>query len=675
MMHRPFIIAGPCSAESPEQLAATARALKRLGADFFRAGAWKPRTHPDDFDGYGVKALAWLAHIQHTLHLPVATEVANPKHIEAVLKAGLKGVWIGARTTVNPFAVQELAAALSGTAVKIFVKNPVNPDIALWVGALERFQKAGLTDLVAVHRGFSVYGPGGYRNAPIWSIPLELKRHWPYIPLLCDPSHIAGDRFLVGALAQKAMDLDFDGLMIEVHPQPDQALSDARQQLSVIQFETLMEQLRVRLPDTSDDTLKGRIEGLRTQIDWVDDQITELLAERMRVAADIGTLKRDGGLTILQRRRWEELIARIKERGRALGLSTGFLERLFSLIHQEAIDCQQEELHIFLPEQNRCTLPLMGSIDELAGLVQGKNAVLLVDKNVEVLYKGKLPDVTAITIEAKEGVKSIETVLSIIQQLIDLHIDRSSWIVGIGGGIVCDLAGLVASVYMRGVPLGLVPTTLLAQADAAIGGKNGVNVAGLKNMLGCIKQPDWILCDTALLKTLPKREISNGLAEVIKHALIGDPPLLDYLEQHAQAILALEAEPLRYILQASHRFKSSVVNRDEKEQGWRRILNFGHTIGHALEAVYDGYAHGEAVAVGMLYAVTLSIKYTGFGAELLPRLKALYSVFGLPTELPCSLDALHAALGFDKKREGKTIHMVLLEAAGKPCLQKIPFWP
>ena len=675
MMHRPFIIAGPCSAESPEQLADTARALKGVGVDFFRAGVWKPRTHPGDFEGYGVDALAWLAHIQHTMQLPVATEVATPKHVEAVLKAGLKGVWIGARTTVNPFAVQELAAALSGTAVKILVKNPVNPDTALWVGALERFQKAGLDDLAAVHRGFSVYGPGGYRNAPIWLIPLELKRRMPHIPLLCDPSHIGGDRLLVGGLAQKAMDLDFDGLMIEVHPHPERALSDAQQQLSVAEFKTLMGGLTVRLPDTSDDVLKGRIEGLRGQIDLVDDQMTELLAQRMRVVEEIGALKREGGLTILQRSRWEELIVRIKERGMTLGLSPDFLERIFGLIHQEAIDCQQEFTPAYLSEQKICTLPRMGSMNELSGLLQGKRAVLLVDKNVETLYKRQLPDFPVITIEAKEALKSIETVLSIVQQLIDLHIDRGSWIVGIGGGIVCDLAGLAASVYLRGLSFGLAPTTLLAQADAAIGGKNGVNVAGLKNMLGCIKQPDWILCDTALLKTLPKREISNGLAEVIKHALIGDPPLLDYLEQHAQAIMALETDPLRHILYASHRFKSSVVNRDEKEQGWRRILNFGHTTAHALEAVYAGYAHGEAVAVGMLYAVTLSIKYTGFGAELLPRLKALYSVFGLPTELPCSLEALHAALGSDKKREGKTIHMVLLEAAGKPCLQKIPFWP
>ncbi|MCL1974073.1 MAG: 3-dehydroquinate synthase, partial [Bacteroidetes bacterium] len=622
-----------------------------------------------------VKALVWLTHIQETLELPVATEVACTEHAEAVLKAGLKGVWIGARTTVNPFAVNELAASISGANIKIFVKNPVNPDTALWVGALERFQKAGLNDLVAVHRGFSVYGPGGYRNAPIWLIPSELKRQMSHIPLLCDPSHIAGDRLLVGALAQKAMDLDYDGLMIEVHPHPDQALSDARQQLSVAEFKTLREHLTLRLPDTSDDKLKSRIEGLRGQIDLVDDQMIELLAQRMRVVAEIGALKREGGLTILQRHRWEELITRIKERGRALGLSSDFLEGLFGLIHQEAMDCQQELPPTHLSEQKICTVPRMGSMDELSGLLRGKQAVLLVDKNVATLYKHRLPDFPVISIEAKEAMKSIETVLSIVQRLIDLHIDRDSRVVGIGGGIVCDLAGMVASVYMRGISFGLVPTTLLAQADAAVGGKNGVNVDRLKNMLGCIKQPEWILCDTTLLKTLPKRQIRSGLAEVIKHALIGDPPLLDYLEQHSQAIMALEAEPVRHILQASHLLKCSVVNGDEKEQGLRRILNFGHTIGHAIEAVSHNYTHGEAVAAGMLYAVGLSTQYTGFGAELLPRLKALYAVFGLPQSFPCSLEALHRVLYSDKKRTDKEINMVLLQALGKPCFQKIPLFP
>ncbi|MCL2502222.1 MAG: 3-dehydroquinate synthase [Bacteroidales bacterium] len=684
-MNQPFIIAGPCSAESPEQLQDAARALKQIGIDFFRAGVWKPRSHPCDFEGHGVKALDWLAQIQQLFQLPVATEVASTEHVEAVLKAGLKGVWIGARTTVNPFAVQELASALSGTGLKIFVKNPVNPDTGLWLGALERLYKAGLNDLAAVHRGFSVYGPGGYRNAPIWLVPFELKRQMPDIPLLCDPSHIAGDRLLVGAIAQKAMDLAFDGLMIEVHPHPQEALSDAGQQLSTAAFSALMEGLTLRQSNTSDHQLNSRLEGLRAQIDLADDQIVELLAQRMQVVQEIGALKREGGLTILQRRRWDALLARIKERGRGLNLSPDFLERLFGLIHQEAIHHQHE----FLPAEADgattvstlfpaptpaavCTVPRMGSIDELSDLLRGKQAVLLVDKNVEELYRHRLPDFPTITVEAGEDLKNMSTVEALMKRLVALQADRSSLIVGMGGGIVCDIAGLVASIYMRGVSFALAPTTLLAQADAAIGGKNGVNVDRLKNMAGCVNQPAWILCDPTLLKTLPEQQIRSGLAEVVKHALIGDPCLLDYLERHAQAIMALEPTPLHDVLRASHRFKCSVVNRDEREHGLRRILNFGHTVGHGIEAASDTYTHGEAVAVGMLFAVALSTKYTGFGAELLPRLKALYAVFGLPTSLPCSLEELSKVLCSDKKKEGNEIRLILLKATGRPYPQKIP---
>ena len=755
-VHRPFIIAGPCSAESLSQLRSTAQALKEIGVDFFRAGVWKPRTRPNDFEGYGKEALGWLSQIQTECQLPFATEVATPAHVEAALRAGLKGVWIGARTTVNPFAVQEIALALSGTQIKVFVKNPVNPDAALWMGALERFQKAGIVDPVAVHRGFSVYQSGGYRNSPLWMIPLELRRTMPHISILCDPSHIAGKSELVPSLAQKAMDLCFDGLMIEVHPTPQEALSDKQQQLSPSQFNRLMRNLTIHSIDPPNGNLRNQLEELRTQIDLCDNHIVEALAQRMRIVNSIGSLKMEGGMAIFQQKRWNELIDRILQQGDTLGISPLFLEQLFALIHQEAVECQQgmmqrgsreaignitsitetksrkansreanfkildAESKPLLQQHDFCyPKPQLCPIDHLLDHLTDIRSILLVDKKVDEFYAHRLPALPKIVIQASEHHKSLETVKEIIQKLMTLDADRETWLVGIGGGVVCDIAGFVASIYKRGIRFILAPTTLLSQADAAIGGKNGVNINGIKNMAGCITQPQYILFDPALLSTLPQKEIRSGLGEVIKHALIGNPALLDYIEQHIQSILALQPKTIHYLLAASHRLKCGIVERDEQEQGIRRILNFGHTIGHAIEAVQQqvkiqktnninilinnseiianqkktetsdlqnktetsdlqnntetsdlqsnkNFAHGEAVALGMLYAVALSEHYAHLDRSLLPRLKRLYAQCALPTSLSCSLDALCNAMLLDKKRTDTSIRFILLKEPGAP---------
>ena len=692
-MIRPYLIAGPCSAESPEQLHQTAQELKRIGVDFFRAGVWKPRTHPEDFDGFGTEALTWLSQIQQEFQLPVATEVASAAHVEAVLKAGLQGVWVGARTTVNPFAVQEIASALSGTGIHVFVKNPVNPDIALWIGALERFQKAGITHPVAVHRGFSVYQPSGYRNAPIWMVPMELKRRMPHLSLLCDPSHISGNSLLVPSIAQKAIDICFDGLMVEVHPNPKEALSDAQQQLTLAQFEHLVQHLAPNTPDAPNHTLNAKLAEFRTQIDLYDDQMVALLAQRMQVVKEIGLVKRDANMAIFQERRWKEVVTRTTQQGGVFGVSPLFLEQLFTLIHQEAVLCQQQ---IKRPEaedgggeylipcldpyalepcpeerKSRCAKPQIGSIDLIPQLLNEHRAILLVDKKVDELYSERLPPFPKIVVEAHERTKNWATVEAIVDKLMKLEADKSVWLIGIGGGIVCDTTGFVASIYKRGVPFALVPTTLLAQADAAIGGKNGVNFGGIKNMIGCIVQPQWILCDSKLLKTLPLKEIRSGLAEVIKHALIGNPALLDYIERHLPEILALEPEPVQRLLAASHQCKCTIVDKDERERGLRRMLNFGHTVGHAIEAATQEennpkYTHGEAVAVGMLFAVALSVQYAQLDASLLPRIKRLYRQLSLPAQLPCSLPDLCKAILFDKKRDDKTIRWILLKEVGMP---------
>ena len=686
--HRPYVVAGPCSAESLAQLRYTARALKRTGkVDFFRAGVWKPRSRPGDFEGLGATALSWLRLIQQEEQIPTATEVAMPEHVEAVLKAGLQGVWIGARTVVNPFAVQEIASALAGSGLQVFVKNPVNPDLGLWAGAVERLQRADLSQIMAVHRGFSVYGPLGYRNDPIWMLPLNFRRSLPQIPLLCDPSHITGARHLVPALAQKALDLQFDGLMVEVHPQPEAALSDAAQQLTPVDFEKMLHALILYSAETDDVRLREQIRVLREEIDQADEQMLKALSSRRQWVERIGELKRAGGLSALQPRRWEELIANAIQKGGPMGLSSGFVEQLFSLIHHESLQQQfsaaqtvealpdgrwalLQHSHFQAPVPS-ITRPQIRPLEEAARHWDAQRCVMVVDAQVAALHAQRLPTLPRIEITAVESLKTLDTAAQLYRQLLALGVDRSYKLVVIGGGLVCDLVGYVAATYLRGIPCIYVPTTLLAQADAAIGGKNGVNLDGYKNMVGSIVQPSEIVCDTAFLKTLPPREIRSGLGEIIKHALIAKPQLLDDIERQAEALLQGVSESLAPLIAASHDIKLNIVQADEQEQGRRRVLNFGHSLGHAIEAlqqqnqVSEPLAHGEAIALGMLYALELSERHAGLEPSLRPRVRQSLLRLGFPLEHPYSLTALQQAMQKDKKRDGSALRLMLLKAPGQ----------
>lgn len=338
---RPLLISGPCSAETEEQVLATAHALKNQNISVFRAGIWKPRTRPNTFEGVGAEGLKWLTKVKQETGLKVATEVANAKHTYEALKHNIDVLWIGARTTVNPFAVQEIADALQGVDIPVFVKNPINPDLELWIGALERLNKAGITKLGAVHRGFSSYGDSAFRNAPNWQIPIELKRRFPELLIINDPSHIGGKRELIQGLSQKAMDLDFDGLMIEVHPNPDEAWSDAKQQLTPAQFEEVIKSLIIRSKgDTKEE--QSKLCGLRKKIDYFDQELIEILEARMKVANEIGEFKRDNDMIVLQNNRWGEVIEQSIILGKTKGLSPEFVSKIFKAIHQESINNQTE---------------------------------------------------------------------------------------------------------------------------------------------------------------------------------------------------------------------------------------------------------------------------------------------------------------------------------------------
>ncbi len=340
---RPFVIAGPCSAETEEQTMSAARELSaNPSVSFFRAGIWKPRTRPNSFEGIGTKGLRWLENVKKETGLPVATEVANEKHVEMALKHGIDMLWIGARTTVNPFTVQEIADALKGTGVAVLIKNPVSPDIELWTGAIERLLNAGITRIGAIHRGFSSFNKTKYRNQTNWQIPIELRRRLPEVPLVCDPSHIAGDRAYLADLSQRAMDLNFDGLMIEVHPDPDSAWSDAKQQITPAALTELLDNLIIRESNTSDPKLADILKELRKQIDIFDDLIIDLLEQRMEIVEKIGLYKMENNITILQRPRWEEIITSSIEKGEKKGLSSELIDTIFKAIHQESINRQAE---------------------------------------------------------------------------------------------------------------------------------------------------------------------------------------------------------------------------------------------------------------------------------------------------------------------------------------------
>lgn len=340
---RPTVIAGPCSAESRTQVLAVANALKGH-AHYFRAGLWKPRTRPNSFEGVGEEGLKWLVDVQKEVGLPVMTEVADAKHVELALKNGIDAVWIGARTTVSPFAVQNIADALKGTDTPVLVKNPMHADLKLWMGAIERVSHSTKGEVCALHRGFSSYGLKKYRNAPMWEVPIGLKEEMPDIQLFCDPSHISGKRELIQPVSQKAMDLGMSGLMIETHHNPSEALSDAAQQLLPSDLIQLLDSLTIRdlnldLSQTSD------IRDLRLKMDSIDEQLVELLSGRMNVARAIGDYKKEHGLTVLQLARWKEIIKTRKMWSEEMGLEEEFLKLVLEQVHKESIRIQTEILN------------------------------------------------------------------------------------------------------------------------------------------------------------------------------------------------------------------------------------------------------------------------------------------------------------------------------------------
>ena len=335
---RPFVIAGPCSAETEELVMTTARQLANYGCHMFRAGIWKPRTKPGGFEGNGEKALPWMQQVKKETGMLTATEVATPEHVELALKYGIDVLWVGARTTANPFAMQALADALKGTDVPVLVKNPTNPDLELWIGALERLNLAGIKRLGAIHRGFSSYDNKIYRNLPTWQIPIELHRRIPDLPIINDPSHIGGRRELIAPLCQQAMDLGFDGLIVESHCDPDKAWSDAKQQVTPDVLDYILSLLVIR-----DETVTTEgIVQLRKQIDEIDNQLMEMLSKRMRVCREIGHYKKEHNMTVLQTSRYNEILDKRGAQGALCGMAPEFVAKVFENIHEESVRQQIE---------------------------------------------------------------------------------------------------------------------------------------------------------------------------------------------------------------------------------------------------------------------------------------------------------------------------------------------
>ncbi|MCF8225575.1 MAG: bifunctional 3-deoxy-7-phosphoheptulonate synthase/chorismate mutase type II [Bacteroidales bacterium] len=338
-IRRPLIMAGPCSAESEEQVMQTAKEVAAAGVKIFRAGIWKPRTRPNAFEGVGSVGLPWLQQVKKETGMLVATEVANVKHVYEALKYGVDIIWIGARTSANPFAVQEIADSLKGVRIPVFVKNPINPDVDLWIGAIERINQAGITSMAAIHRGFSSYDKTIFRNAPHWQVPIELRRRIPELPIITDPSHICGNRDLIFDISQKAMDLGFEGLIIETHIDPDKAWSDAKQQVTPRSLKEILDRLIMRDPEIDAD-LMLTLAGLRDKIDKFDDRLINLMEERMKVAEDIGHYKKENNITIFQNKRWDDMLRSRIILGNKKGLSEDFINRVFRAIHQESINKQ-----------------------------------------------------------------------------------------------------------------------------------------------------------------------------------------------------------------------------------------------------------------------------------------------------------------------------------------------
>lgn len=345
-VNHPLIISGPCSAETEEQMVATAKLIAATGkVHALRAGIWKPRTRPGQYEGAGEEGLKWLIRAKQETGLPVATEVANAAHVEACLKAGVDILWVGARTTVNPFSVQEVADALKGVDIPVLVKNPINPDVELWLGALERINKAGITKLAAIHRGFSSFEKGPFRNVPMWDLAIDLKTRVPELDIICDPSHIAGNRDLISFISQKALDMDMAGLMIESHINPDAAWSDAKQQVTPAVLAKIIDELVVRKPSTDNKTFKDTLSILREQIDQLDDEIMSKLAARMKISEKIGQYKKENNVTILQVNRWEEIVHTRIALCKAMGLNEEFTADLLKLIHHESIQVQTKVMN------------------------------------------------------------------------------------------------------------------------------------------------------------------------------------------------------------------------------------------------------------------------------------------------------------------------------------------
>src|SRR5690242_9655433 len=343
---RPIIISGPCSAETEEQVIETAQRLAKTGkVDMLRAGIWKPRTRPGMFEGIGTRGLPWLQQAKKLTGLPVTVEVATAKQVEDALTFDVDVLWIGARTTVNPFSVQEVADALKGVDIPVLIKNPINPDLELWTGAVERVAKAGIKQLGLIHRGFSSYGNTEYRNAPMWHLAIEMKRRNPELMMINDPSHICGRRDILLDVAQRAINLDFDGLMIESHIDPDNAWSDAKQQVTPEKLAEMLDTIVWRKEDVPSEEYHAAMEKMRQQIDHLDDELMQILSERMKIAEKIGMYKRQNNITILQTNRWNEILERATAKGDKLGLSKEFITKYFDAVHMESINHQNKVMN------------------------------------------------------------------------------------------------------------------------------------------------------------------------------------------------------------------------------------------------------------------------------------------------------------------------------------------
>ena len=340
---RPSVIAGPCSAESQEQVMETAKGLKDLGINVYRAGIWKPRTHPGSFEGVGAEGLRWMQQAKKEYGLKISTEVASEKHVFECLKFGVDLVWLGARTTANPFLVQEIADALKDTDIPVLVKNPVNPDLDLWIGALERLNRAGIRKLGVIHRGFSTFEKIKYRNDPQWQVAVELRSRFPQLPFFVDPSHLGGSKEYIREISQRSLDLGFEGLMIESHCNPSCALSDAKQQLTPDELrDMLYNQIHVRDNDSDSPQWKENIDQLRAKIDIIDENIIYALGSRMKISRQIGEYKRDNNIAILQTSRWDAVLAKVVEKGREYGLSEKLINDVFNAIHEASVETQNE---------------------------------------------------------------------------------------------------------------------------------------------------------------------------------------------------------------------------------------------------------------------------------------------------------------------------------------------